>query len=163
MTASSDSLGLAIGATLAGRFRVTGILGAGAMGAVYEVRDEKDQVFAAKTLLHLSELTRNTETAARFVREGGGAVELSDPHVVRFFESGIDPVLGIPYFIMERMTGIDLDSLVSRSGRCTLPWWRASRSRLARASPTLTPAASCTATSSRRTCSCTAKATAPCA
>ncbi len=116
MTASSDSLGLAIGATLAGRFRVTGILGAGAMGAVYEVRDEKDQVFAAKTLLHLSELTRNTETAARFVREGGGAVELSDPHVVRFFESGIDPVLGIPYFIMERMTGIDLDSLVSKVG-----------------------------------------------
>lgn len=86
------------------------------MGVVYEVDDEAGRTFAAKTLLNLTELSRNSEAAARFVREGGGAAELSDPHIVQIIESGIDPVLGIPYFIMERMTGVDLDSLVSKVG-----------------------------------------------
>ena len=67
-----------IGATVDGRYRVLGKIGAGGMGAVYKVEHLAMGKLAAMKVLHPS-LTQDREVAQRFRREAEAVSKLSSP------------------------------------------------------------------------------------
>jgi serine/threonine protein kinase len=116
MTAQNDiRAGLPVGTMLGGKFRVERFLGAGAMGAVYEVVDCEGRRWAAKTLLQGADRANAPDTVARFMREGGTG-SFSSEHVVSVFDAAIDQTLGMPFFVMPLLNGFDLEMLVDRVG-----------------------------------------------
>jgi eukaryotic-like serine/threonine-protein kinase len=107
-----------VGATLAGRYRITGRLGEGGMAVVYRAQTIAphpgipDEV-AIKVLHH--ELASDRELAQRFRREAKLASTLRSPHAVRVFEGGVEGE--VSYMIMELVDGRDLLDLLEQHGR----------------------------------------------
>jgi len=99
--------------TRLGRYQIGKLLGHGGMGAVYEAThvDLKKRV-ALKTLLrkHAS----NKESKARFLREGEAASRIRHPNVVDVTDVGLDK--GIPFLVMEYLTGENLADLLKHRG-----------------------------------------------
>jgi eukaryotic-like serine/threonine-protein kinase len=99
--------------TRLGRYQIGRLLGHGGMGAVYEAThvDLKKRV-ALKTLLkkHAS----NKESKARFLREGEAASRIRHPNVVDVTDVGLDK--GIPFLVMEYLTGENLADLLKKQG-----------------------------------------------
>lgn len=103
----------AIGRILSGRYRVERLLGAGASGTVWLVRDtrEKGRVWALKEL-DVSGLSHQEQQEAwlMFCREADMLMQLSHPYlpqvVSRFQESGRH------YLVMERVEGPTLQSVL---------------------------------------------------
>lgn len=92
-----------------GKYEVIRLLGAGAMGVVYECRQpELDRSVAIKVLRHFGG-SRSDQTH-RFEREARAAAQLSHPHVVRVYDVGVDGEL--PYLVMEYVPGDSLDHLI---------------------------------------------------
>ena len=145
------------GTVLAGRYRITGLLGRGGMGEVYRADDLKlEQPVALKFLPH--GLDADEERLARFYREVRVARQVSHPAVCRVYDVG--EAEGHLFLSMEMVDGENLASLLRRIGR--LPPDKATRHRppaLRRASPPRTRRASSTGTSSPRTSCSTARAT----
>lgn len=82
-------------------------LGKGGMGKVFLVRHkETGRVMALKQMLDLSD----DALVKRFDREMKYMMGFSHPHVARFIESGTTPEG--PYFLMELLSGGDLDSVI---------------------------------------------------
>jgi predicted Ser/Thr protein kinase len=102
------------GATL-GRYVVTGCVGAGGMGVVYSARDpDLDRRVALKVLR--PELSVETNSRARLLREARAMAQLSHPNVVPIYDVG---VLGDQVFIaMELVEGVTLRNKLDR----TTPW-----------------------------------------
>jgi serine/threonine-protein kinase len=99
-----------VGVLVAGRYRITGILGQGGMGLVLSARDEKDgRDVALKLLQAIGEA--NTE---RFLREARVAAKLESEHIVKVLDVGSRA--GRPYLVMERLRGEDFSSLMRGSG-----------------------------------------------
>lgn len=94
---------LAPGVVVGGRYRVTGVLATGGMGAVYDAIDERlDRAVALKVILR--ELVEDPEIVARFEREARAAARLSHPGIVQVTDLGrTDDGLG--YLVMERVVG----------------------------------------------------------
>ncbi len=91
-----------IGTVLAGRFELSGLLGAGGMGAVYRARDrELDEIVAVKVLL--PEAAQDPDAVARFFREARLARRVTHPNVARTFDGGRDG--GLPFLTMELVEG----------------------------------------------------------
>lgn len=91
------------GVVLMNKLRVVRLLGAGGMGAVYEVEHLITRHRRALKVMHAA-LARNTDTIARFIREAGVAGTLRTPYVVETFDAGqLDD--GSPYVLMELLEG----------------------------------------------------------
>ncbi len=84
---SPDALKLPPGAVLAGRYRVERRLGAGGMGAVYEVFDQHLEEAVALKLLH-PDLSRDDEHRRRLRAEVRLARRVSHPNVCRVHDLG---------------------------------------------------------------------------
>jgi len=96
------------GDLIAGKYRVEGLLGSGAMGAVYKVaHNVTGKQFAVKWLL--PELTSGADTVERFIREAQVAGRVDHPNVVEVYDVGQDG--GSFYMVMELLRG---ESLASR-------------------------------------------------
>jgi eukaryotic-like serine/threonine-protein kinase len=103
-----------IGRTLAGRFVITGGIGAGGMAAVYRgLQDAEPREVAIKILSPA--LARNRTMVRRFQREARLAAQFVHPNVVRIFECGVDGDL--QFIVMELLGGIDLFDAVARATR----------------------------------------------
>jgi eukaryotic-like serine/threonine-protein kinase len=111
-----------IGRTLAGRFRVTGFIGEGAMAAVYRGYQEEEPHDVALKIMHPHLLTDPT-FVGRFRREAKAASLLQHPNSVQIFDCGVDDKL--LYIAMELMGGQDLFELLVLERR--LPEARAAR------------------------------------
>jgi len=101
------------GTTLAGRYRVLGMLGRGGMGEVYKAHDLiLNQAVALKFLnpVHVSEAA-----LIRFRNEVRIARQVSHPNVCRVYDLGM--VEGLHFLSMEYIDGEDLASLLRRIGR----------------------------------------------
>src|SRR5688572_378678 len=102
------------GTTLAGRFRILGLLGQGGMGEVYRALDlTLNQPVALKFIApaeHGSEAT-----LARFRNEVRIARQVSHPNVCRVYDIGV--IEGQNFLSMEYVDGEDLASLLRRIGR----------------------------------------------
>ncbi len=102
------------GTVLAGRYRVTGLLGKGGMGEIYRAHDLKlGQPVALKFLPAAA--AKNQQLLARFHAEVRIARQVSHPNVCRVYDIG--EVDGSTFLSMEYVDGEDLRSLLRRIGR----------------------------------------------
>jgi len=95
-----------VGRTIAGKFLVEGLIGSGAMGAVYRARQlALDKTIAIK-VLH-SENADEPTFAARFQREAKAASRLNHPNSMAVIDFGEEPD-GLLYIAMEYLDGRSL-------------------------------------------------------
>ena len=110
MSTSADTL--PAGAVLAAKFRVVRLLGAGGMGAVYEVEHELTKHRRALKMLH-ADVRRRPGVVERFLREASAAGRIGDPHIVETFDAGSFEG-GEPYVVLELLAGETLAELLER-------------------------------------------------
>ena len=103
-------VGLAVGDRLAGKYRVTRIIGRGAMGVVAEALDDADgSRVAIKALRPIPE--GQAEATARFLFEAKAAAQMKSVHVARVLDvATLDN--GSPYLVTEYLEGHDLAAAI---------------------------------------------------
>ena len=107
-----------VGTVLQDSYRLTRLIGAGGMGAVYEgLQLRLNKRVAVKLMVR--DLAANQEALARFRREAEVTSHLGHPHIVHVFDFGAAPS-GEPYLVMEYLEGEDLDHRIRREGRISL-------------------------------------------
>lgn len=104
--------------TIAGRYRLDGVIGRGSMGTVFEAYDD-----VLRRAVAIKEVTfpagmaaaETTEIAHRTLREARAIAALSHPHVITLFDI-LTPDTG-PVIVMELMTARSLAEIVREAGR----------------------------------------------
>ncbi|HYT25010.1 MAG TPA: protein kinase, partial [Actinomycetota bacterium] len=111
-TADVDSL---VGRTLGRRrYEVVALVAQGGMATVYRAHDRQlDRVVAVK--VPRPEFARDAGFSEQFRREARAAARLSHPNVVAVYDSGEDR--GLPWIVMEYVSGQTLRDLLERRGR----------------------------------------------
>lgn len=100
-----------VGYEIDGRYRLDSILGGGGMGVVFRTTQRNLNREVAIKLLKLED--RGTRRLERFRREIDIIAQLTHPNIVRVFDSGEDPGLGLHYIAMELVDGAPLDELMT--------------------------------------------------
>ena len=100
-------------------FEIESELGRGAMGIVYQARQTNlDREVAIKIL---SDDSASDEVyVERFFREARAAASLSHPNVVQAYDAGVTSD-GIYYFVMEKVTGENLELVLNNVGPLNIP------------------------------------------
>lgn len=100
---------------VAGKYRLTRLLGRGGMGSVWEgVHTTLGTRVAVKFIE--SEHLESTEARSRFENEARAAATLRSKHVVEVYDHGVAPD-GRPFIVMEYLQGEPLDRRLERVGR----------------------------------------------
>jgi serine/threonine protein kinase len=122
-TASIDTrahgVAAATGLVLQDTYTLGECIGRGGMGEVYEATHTRlPGRFAIKVLR--SHLLANEDAFRRFCREAEIMSALRHPHIVQIFDfnTSLD---GLPYFVMEFLDGVDLQTRLVQSGALPLP------------------------------------------
>src|ERR1700679_934851 len=104
-----------VGQTLAGKYRVEQILGKGGMGLVLGARHIRlDEPVAIKILR--ASMMEVDGMVIRFLKEARAASKIKSAHVVRVTD--VDTLEdGVPYMVMEHLTGIDFHEMRRREGQ----------------------------------------------
>jgi serine/threonine protein kinase len=103
-----------IGKVLLGQFEVREICGRGSMGTVYRAwQDSMERDVAVKVLRR--DLLRDEKVVKRFHREARAAARLSHPNIITVYLVG-DTDDGLPFIVMEYVTGSSLDETCSEAG-----------------------------------------------
>jgi len=97
------------GALIAGRYRLSHLIGAGSMGQVWRATDERLRRDVAVKVVDLTQAT-GPVTAGRFEREVVATAQLNHPAIVTTFDGGTDGDLA--YLVMELLDGTSLAALV---------------------------------------------------
>ncbi|WP_437736351.1 protein kinase domain-containing protein [Sorangium sp. So ce1335] len=106
------------GTILGGVYRILGRLGEGAMGVILLARDEQLQRDVAIKLLRPEQLD-NAQMQARLLAEARAMARVHHPNVVEIYAFG--EYGNAPYFVMQYVPGVTLDSHVhSKGGRLGL-------------------------------------------
>ena len=129
-----------------GRYRLGQRLGAGGFGTVYAATDERLQRPVAVKVIPSGAEPRSRRAASR---EALAAGRLDHPGIVAIFDAGEDA--RARYLVSELVHGRTRRRAERRGRCCRTATCCGSASRCAARSSTRTSAASCTATSSRRT------------
>ena len=102
------------GTLVAGKYRLTRILGRGGMGVVAAATHvQLHQQVALKFLL--PDLAANPHVVERFIREARASAALRSEHVCRVSDVGTMEN-GSPYLVMELLEGTDLARLITTQG-----------------------------------------------
>lgn len=108
------------GDLLADRYRVEAPIGQGSMAVVFRARDESTGELCALKIIH-PHLAENPQVAALFQREAEAASRIgASPHVVRVLSAGTDHERGLPFIVMELLTGRTLDHVLKSDGALPL-------------------------------------------
>ena len=108
-----------VGETVGGRYRVGRLIAAGGMGVVFEARHEVlKRRFAIKFLR--PDLAARRDMLERFQKEAQAAGTLENENVAASVDFGV-AADGVPYIVMEYLTGESLASLLAREGPLPLP------------------------------------------
>ncbi|MEJ2110414.1 MAG: serine/threonine-protein kinase, partial [Acidobacteriota bacterium] len=103
-----------IGSTIAGRYEVLALLGAGGMGAVYKMHDrELDRTVALKVIR--PELAYSTGMSQRFKQEIILARDVTHRNIVRMYDLGKSEETA--FVTMEFVEGETLTELLKRRGK----------------------------------------------
>ncbi|WP_194891184.1 serine/threonine-protein kinase [Catenulispora pinisilvae] len=97
------------GTILAGRYRLTRVIGTGGFGRVWEADDEQLQrsVAIKEVMLSLLPPEQQRERLERALREGRNAAALADhPHIVSVYDGLIED--GKPWIVMQLVRGVSL-------------------------------------------------------
>jgi len=110
---------LAVGHVIGGRYRVVKLLGSGGMADVYEVEHcELQRRFALKLLRE--DVAKSASLKARFEREVRTVASLVSEYIVAIVDCGVAE-RGAPYFVMERLYGVELRRLLQEQGALPIP------------------------------------------
>src|SRR4051812_8502128 len=108
-----------VGTTVAGKYHIDRLIGRGGMGAVFQATNLAiGKRVALKFLDH--EAAQNREACQRFQREAEAAGMAESAHIVQIFDSGVTDG-GLPFLVMELLTGEDLRARLRREGRLSVP------------------------------------------
>jgi serine/threonine-protein kinase len=102
-----------------GRYRIDGVLGAGAMAVVYAGFDPHIERPVAIKCLH-AEVAADPAYRRRFLAEARAAGNLTHPHIVTIFDVG-ETDDGRAWIAMERLSGTTLTERVASEGFPPLP------------------------------------------
>ncbi|HEY5959558.1 MAG TPA: serine/threonine-protein kinase [Polyangiaceae bacterium] len=106
---------LASGTLFHERYEILRCLGAGGMGAVYEVLHlTTSRRRALKTML--PSLLADPEMRARFKLEATITANIESDHIVDVFDAGLDEPTGLPFIVMECLRGENLASRLRQKG-----------------------------------------------
>lgn len=94
-----------VGETIGGAYRLTGVLGEGGFGCVYEAVELATDKGVAVKCLH-PELAKHGDTLNRFRREAVAATRIGHPGIITVYDSGQDDD-GTAWIAMERLEGED--------------------------------------------------------
>ncbi len=119
MLSRSGEQSFAVGSVVAGKLRIVRLLGAGGMGAVYEVEHEITRHRRALKLLH-AQMADVPSVVERFLREASAAGRIGNPHIVETFDAG-HLETGEPYIVMELLQGKTLADLLQEKGPLEIP------------------------------------------
>ncbi|MEU9396903.1 serine/threonine-protein kinase [Streptomyces sp. NPDC048324] len=107
---------------VAGRFRITGLLGSGGMGQVWAAEDERMRRDVAVKVVHPQHGMGEAETQARFRREVQLAGRLAHQNIVTVHDWGeveVDGGRETLYLVMELVRGVPLGKRLKGT---VLPW-----------------------------------------
>jgi serine/threonine protein kinase len=104
-----------VGKTIS-HYRVTGKLGIGGMGVVYEAEDTKLSRRVSLKFLP-EELAGDPEAARRLAREAQTIASLNHPHICTIYE--VDEHEGSAFIVMERCDGVNLKLHMARHALTT--------------------------------------------
>jgi serine/threonine-protein kinase len=100
---------------VAGKYRLTRLLGKGGMGAVWEgIHDTLGTRVAVKFID--TEYANSDDVRSRFINEAKAAARLRSKHVVQVYDQGLAED-GRPYIVMEFLAGEPLDRRLDRETR----------------------------------------------
>ena len=123
MSQTSEQLRPRVGQTIAGRYRLEALLGAGGFGEVYRATQlDLDRQVAFKLLLNEKMVSQTS--LKRFQREAELARELEHPNTVHLYDFG-QTEGGHPFIVYQLLQGRTLTALLEERGR--LPMGQASR------------------------------------
>lgn len=108
--------GLLVGSTIAGKYQVTGKLGAGGMGTVYRATRLLIGDEVAIKILHSEQ--RDSTAHERFRREAQAAARLKHANAVNIYDFGITDD-GVQYLVMELVDGESLRRIIRQQGPVT--------------------------------------------
>ncbi len=101
-----------IGRVVAGRYRVTRLIGEGGMAVVYEGEHTEIGKRVAIKIVHAL-YSGDDEIIERFRREARSASAIESEHIIHVFDAGHDPAVGF-YMVMELLQGEDLAKVLVR-------------------------------------------------
>jgi eukaryotic-like serine/threonine-protein kinase len=105
----------AVGEVVAGKYRITRLIGRGGMGSVWEgVHLTLGNRVAVKFID--SSFTDSPEALQRFENEARAAARLNSKYAVQVYDHGMMPD-GRPFIVMEFLVGEPLDARIDRDGR----------------------------------------------
>ena len=105
------------GRTFHGQYGLVSVLGEGAMGVVFRAEHLGMKRAVALKLMKIDDAAQKSEALRRFQEEIRVVANLSHPNIVRVFDSGYEPVLGLHYVSMELVEGPTLADLLD-THRC---------------------------------------------
>jgi serine/threonine-protein kinase len=100
---------------VAGKYRLTRLLGRGGMGSVWEGVHDKLGTRVAVKLIDV-EHVQSGDSQRRFETEARAAAKLQSKHVVEVYDYGVSPE-GQPFIVMQYLAGEALDRRLDRAGR----------------------------------------------
>jgi eukaryotic-like serine/threonine-protein kinase len=110
---------LAVGDKIAGRYEVLSVLGKGSMGVVYKARhDILERIVAIKTLR--VQRIIDDRSAKRFEREAKVTCMVEHPNIIKVFDFGYTGGEGIPYLVMDFVSGIPLYNILKEERTITV-------------------------------------------
>jgi serine/threonine-protein kinase len=110
-----DELDLLVGSSVLGKYHIDRLIGRGGMGAVFQATNASIGKRVALKFLG-AETSKDADAAVRFQREAEAASLAESPHIVQIFDSGRSE-RGLPFLVMELLTGEDLRARLRREGR----------------------------------------------
>ncbi|MEP7121248.1 MAG: serine/threonine-protein kinase [Byssovorax sp.] len=111
-----NTMQLAVGEVVGGRYRVEGELGRGGMAVVYRATHTGTGKPCALKLVHPQLVTRR-ELVDLFVREAQITGRIgNNPHIVDVFDAGADERTGVPFIAMELLSGETLAQILETRG-----------------------------------------------
>jgi serine/threonine protein kinase/class 3 adenylate cyclase len=99
---------------IGGRYILEREIAGGGMGTIWLALDEQLQRHVALKLL-ADHRVSSPHTRQRFAQEAKAVARLHNPHVVQIHDYGVDGE--VPYIVMERLEGEDLEALLERRKR----------------------------------------------
>src|SRR5262249_45728887 len=99
-----------------GNYRITGVLGRGGMGVVYQAVDAQGRSVAIKLIGR--QFLEDRRSSGRFRREGKAASSISHPNVAKIHEVGAAE--SGEFIVLELLQGGTIKEVVKRRGK--LPW-----------------------------------------
>jgi serine/threonine protein kinase len=105
-----------IGSTLDGKYHITKLLGAGAMGQVYEAEHDATGRRVAIKVISSPDLVKDSTVVGRFQREARAAGGIDTQHITQVLDAGVDRDTQLPFLVMEYLAGEDVSALIKRIG-----------------------------------------------